>query len=156
MKKIISLAVLSFSISLTGMEPPLKAPQEALNRELVQAVQKNEAAKVRSLLAQGADPNTRYGKQNTVLELAVFRSNLPIVTDLLQAGADPSETPTILCDAMKDTRSTVVDILIQHPKTNINCMGKINLGRVELSPLMDAARTNNYTLADKLYQTGRL
>lgn len=62
----------------------------SLNEQLNVAIFWKDEEKVAKLLRKGADPNGPAGEQ-TLLGLAVFRCSLPIVTLLLNAGADPRE-----------------------------------------------------------------
>ena len=57
MKQLLSLAIVSFFISLTGMEPPLEKSKEDLNQQLAHAALDGDYPKVKSLLEQGADPS---------------------------------------------------------------------------------------------------
>ena len=65
--------------------------QRALNARLRDAVSNGDRSKVRSLLAQNASPNTRYGSTGLFpLIIAVANKRLDIVHDLLEGGASDS------------------------------------------------------------------
>lgn len=163
MKKNICLLGLFFCISIMGME----APQGILNQQLGQAVIDKNVAAVRALLAQGVDPNrsTAYGEP--VLQYAVLKTqDVAIVKALLDAGADPSQSPELLCDLLKpEVRGAagditeyieIRDILIQHPKTNLNCLKKFGQQRSEITPLMYAVKLEETDLIKKLFKTKRV
>lgn len=164
MKKLLFIVGIQFFILAMGMQMP--QPQPAVNIQLGQAIIDGNLPMVRLMLAQGADPNksTVYGEP--VLKFAVInRQNVDIVKALLDAGADPSLTPELLCDVLanfyggtveaKNTYHAIRGILISHPKTNLNCMRKFGQ-RSELTPLMFAIEDRDYDLADILIKTSRV
>lgn len=152
-----------FLSTLVGIEAPLR--QGPLNTKLGQAVIDKDVAAVRSLLAQGVDPNKSTAILEPVLQYAVLKSqNVEIVKALLDAGADPSLTPNLLCDLLQpifknESRDmsvylTIRNMIIQHPKTNLNCLGKF--GRQTLTPLMFAVKNKDQDLMNGLLGLGRL
>ena len=70
-----------------------------LNAALLDAVIANHAARVRTLLEQGADPNfTEDPAGLTPLHFAAFYNSISVVSLLFVAGADP-----LRCDRELDT-----------------------------------------------------
>ncbi|MCM2322227.1 MAG: ankyrin repeat domain-containing protein [Oligoflexia bacterium] len=67
--------------------PAPESDQAVLDRELYWAVGKNDLEKVRTLLRRGANPNSRQ-VGNPVLTQAAIEGDLPIVQELVNAGAD--------------------------------------------------------------------
>jgi ankyrin repeat protein len=61
-----------------------------IDRDLETAIFWKNSEKVAQLLKRGANPNGWAGQQ-TYLGLAMFRNALPIIKQLLAAGADPRE-----------------------------------------------------------------
>lgn len=123
MKSILLLVVL-YCIPFIAME----SPQNILNQQLVNAVIKRDVAMVHSLLEQGADPG--YDPQLLCNILDTFKGGSPEFTNATYE---------------------LIDILIKHPKTNINCVGA-----KDLTPLMHALQSRQNRLIDKLASTGRL
>ena len=102
MKKILFIVCMMF-LRVGGMQ----MPQSRLDLQLGQAVIDMNVAAVRSLLAQGVDPNksTAYGE--LVLQFAVMKKqNVDVVKALLDAGADPSLTPDLLCNLLNAKKET--------------------------------------------------
>jgi len=67
----------------------MKSKLKRLNRDLLDSIIMRDIARVRELLAQGADVNTKdLEHQETPLMLAVKRSSVGIVKLLLEAGAE--------------------------------------------------------------------
>ena len=76
-----SLAVAALAtVLLTGAVPPADSP-------LIDATKRGDAAGVRSLLAEGADPNVALGDGLTALHVAAQEGNLEIAEILISAGA---------------------------------------------------------------------
>lgn len=72
---------------------------------LMNAARHNDLARVRTLLANGADVKARTAQGETALYEAIERidlnsDNLPTVDVLLEAGADPNETETYALSAL--------------------------------------------------------
>lgn len=151
-----------FSLPLFSME----MPQGTLNQRLGQAVIGKDVAAVRSLLAQGADPNKSIVWAEPVLKFAVLRSqdgDIDIVKALLDAGADPSLTPELLCDLLNVKRSLnlviyleIRDMIIQHPKTNLNCLKQFGQQRADITPVMFAVKDEDHDLIKQLFKTRRI
>lgn len=58
------------------------------NKALMKAVEEENSSTVRDLLDQGADPNAFFGKDASLLQLAVRKSNVEIIKLLVQYGAN--------------------------------------------------------------------
>jgi len=70
---------------LAGAAP---AEEDLTDLELVQAAARRDAARVRELLAAGANPDMRSSTGSTVLAGAVYRGDPEVARALLEAGAD--------------------------------------------------------------------
>lgn len=83
------LLLLAAALSLLGALAPARADtQDAMQR----AVQQNNAAVVRDLLARGADPNARNDKGNPLLYVALQEGALDAAQELLAApGLQPEQ-----------------------------------------------------------------
>lgn len=75
-----------------GSDAGPKYREFGLKLPLDVAVRARRSAVVRTLLAGGANPNVRVGREGTLLHVAVFRSTTEIVGLLLAAGATPNVT----------------------------------------------------------------
>lgn len=67
---------------------PVVVFAQNFNDELIAAVKRGDIEAVRSLLAKGADVNTKTSYDATALHFAAFRGNLEMVKVLIGAGAD--------------------------------------------------------------------
>ena len=72
----------------TESEPEMKTNQNALNEQLLQAIQRGDEEAVLKLLQDGADINVRDAQGRTSLMIATYQHNTDMVRTLLQAGAD--------------------------------------------------------------------
>ncbi len=59
-----------------------------MEQRIIQSVLNRQIKEVKALLQQGADPNTRNEKGDTLLFLAIDKKSLPIVKLLVEHGAD--------------------------------------------------------------------
>jgi ankyrin repeat protein len=100
--------------------PERKAKPQQFNQEtpLLQAAREGDQARVRQLLAQGADVNEKAAKQWTALLIASDHGRWPVVSVLLEHGADieaktNSGWTPLLCAANRGHRD-VVEILLRN------------------------------------------
>lgn len=83
---------------------------------LVEAVRKNNAAAVQTLLDKGANPNVRNSAGVPVLIMAASRGYVTVGRELLDKGADPQvkgqEGTTALLEAVSNRHAEIVKLLI--------------------------------------------
>ena len=84
--RILALALLT-SLGLPGQIPDFKPPTP-----LFGAVLSNDAAAVKQLLAEGADPNEGRFFGSPALLYAIIQANQPMIRELLARGADAKVT----------------------------------------------------------------
>ncbi|HEX9302701.1 MAG TPA: ankyrin repeat domain-containing protein, partial [Casimicrobiaceae bacterium] len=66
-----------------------------MSEQLLQAIEAGDLARVRSLMAAGADPNARNAYGATAMMLAAHAGHLEIVRSLIDAGADVHATDAL-------------------------------------------------------------
>ncbi|XP_062523602.1 acyl-CoA-binding domain-containing protein 6-like [Corticium candelabrum] len=93
--------------------------RKKINKQLYDAVQRNDVETVTRLIKRGADVNTRRGRLNrTVLIEACWNDNTEIVELLLRSGSDVNKTDddgwTALHWAARSDHSEVVRILLEN------------------------------------------
>ncbi len=116
---------------------------------LLLAVNANDAAGVRALLAAGANPSIPQGR--APIAAAAERADPQIVFDLLKAGADPNgrsgSEPAIWRAAVRNS-APIVDALLQHGAAidAANSLGE--------TPVLAATQATKYQMAVHLLQRG--
>lgn len=87
------LLVISLSASAQSANPSVQpakpAANPALNEDLINAAKRGELAKVKELLARGAEVNAKTRYNQTPLMLAAQQGHTEVVKVLLEAKADP-------------------------------------------------------------------
>ena len=121
---------------------------------LMRAVQNNDVAEVKRLIAQGANVNELDANQDAPLVMAAYEGHTEIVRLLLEAGADvtavdPSMKATALHAAAYAGRTEAAKLLIQH-HIDINKQGPRN----GYTALHDAIWQNNIETARVLIEAG--
>ncbi len=117
---------------------------------LINAADRGDAAKVRALLAKGADPNAADEGGATPLNSAADEGHAEVVSILLAAGADPNlvgpmdRTP--LTQAAYHGHEAVVGLLL--------AAGANVEGEGDATPLMFAAHEGNATIVEALLKAG--
>ena len=108
----------NFHILFWGERVP-QTRQRVLDDELIQAVESNEVARVKQLLARGANPNARDLDDTFVLAFATARGHTEVVRRLLAAGAKFSDNSIYpaLTEAIENGHHGVVRVLLQHGVT---------------------------------------
>jgi ankyrin repeat protein len=121
---------------------------------LMEAVQANDVAQVRNLIAQGADVSTLDENQDAPLIMAAYKGYTDIVRLLLEAGADitavdPGMKATALHAAAYAGRTAAARLLIEHG-IDIDKQGPYN----GYTALHDAIWQNNVETAEVLIDAG--
>ena len=121
---------------------------------LMNAIQKNDAALVRQLIAQGVDVNELDASQDAPLVMAAYKGYADIVKLLLEAGADvtavdPGMKATALHAAAYAGRAAAARLLIEY-KIDVDRQGPYN----GYTALHDAIWQNNIEVAEVLIQAG--
>jgi len=142
------------------LENVVQEGQTELDWDLIQAVRRGKDISVRNLLSRGANPNCMID-QDTPLSWAAQKSEVRIMKDLLEAGADPKiEVPrwnmhvSVLCMAVDlGTRSSTYQMMEMLLEAGANPDGRDTNGR---TPLAMLARTSdgNWNRYDLLFGYG--
>lgn len=89
---LLSLVLLGASCRGASMDTSLEAfPDDTRSAELAAAAADGDAARVRELVRQGADPNAHGDRGVTPLQFALLAQNADGMRALLDAGADPDQ-----------------------------------------------------------------
>ena len=126
-------------IALIAIVIPFSAYTSDINQDLLKAVENGQAAKVKTLLAEGADPNAR-ADEYTVLARAAEQGYIDIVRILVKAGAEVNpmnEYPAMFYAAMRG-QTTVVKVLLE-AGAEVNATG---FSRAALVIAADAGHTD--------------
>ncbi len=154
MKKILLLALVLLTRSLSAMEKKLGAPRleeerglrlsivipfdadesdasHSLNMQLIAAVQTYRISMALKLLAQGANPDTRSPRTgNSVLHLAVKGRAKKLVLELLKRGADifalNNESQTIFDFAQDDVMRNILNEAVGLKKPESSTPGSVD------------------------------
>jgi ankyrin repeat protein len=121
---------------------------------LMKAVQSNDAAAVKKLIAQGANVNELDANQDAPLVMAAYQGRTEIVKLLLEAGADvaavdPGMKATALHAAAYAGRTEAARLLVEY-HIDIDKQGPYN----GYTALHDAIWQNNIEVAEVLIQAG--
>jgi ankyrin repeat protein len=121
---------------------------------LMNAVNKNDVAAVRSLIAQGVDVNELDSGDNAPLVIAAYKGYAEITRMLLEAGADvaavdPGMKATALHAASYAGRVETAKLLVEH-HIDIDKQGPYN----GYTALHDAIWQNNVEVAHVLIDAG--
>ncbi|XP_062498948.1 ankyrin repeat and SAM domain-containing protein 3-like [Corticium candelabrum] len=127
--------------------------RKEMNKQLYDAVKRNEVETVTSLIERGADVNARgYSWGWTVLIQACVNDNKGIVELLLRSGSDVNETNdggwTALMCVAETGNENIFDLLIKH---HSDVLKKNMFG---VTALHIAARLNHVTIMKKLFSVG--
>jgi ankyrin repeat protein len=158
-----------------------KAHASQPSEALAKAIEAQDVAQMKQLIAAGADVNGSDKNRNTPLRMALFHGNKEMVRALLDHGADPNHRdPSGWTPIMMASDGEAVDLLISH---GADPLAKTDDGRgiFQVSPfdtkpskiealirhgvpfdlqtdggstLMQAARSNNVALIDYLTDKG--
>jgi ankyrin repeat protein len=121
---------------------------------LMEAVQRNDAARVQELIAQGVDVSEPDDSQDAPLVMAAYKGHTEIVRLLLEAGADvtavdPGMKATALHAAAYAGRAEAAKLLVEHG-IEIDRQGPYN----GYTALHDAIWQNNIDVAKILINAG--
>lgn len=121
---------------------------------LMKAVQANDIARVKELIAQGVDVSALDENQDAPLIIAAYKGHTEIVKLLLEAGADvtavdPGMKATALHAAAYAGRTAAARLLIKHG-IDIDKQGPFN----GYTALHDAIWQNNVETAEVLIDAG--
>jgi len=116
---------------------------------LARAVNNNNEAAVKILLAHNANPNiknTSMGLPAPLMNTALYKSQ-EIAVDLINAGIDLT-TPNLLWIASANAADTVVDLLIQSNKIPVNQISKFGdeYSQEEGETALDVSENNLFAL----------
>ena len=110
---------------ISGMHTSNETSSDLLDKELIQNARDGNHAKVRELLRNGANVNTRDVFGDTPLLRAALDGRLQVVRELLNhkhvnviADNDDGDTPLLL--AVREGHVEVVVELLKHDKVNVN------------------------------------
>lgn len=121
-------------------------------KNIARAVQANDVARVRSLLADGASPNETDDGGNTGMHIAAGSGNLQMMAILYKAGGDINQKDAVgstpLDHAAEHDRLEASKLLVQM-KANVNAQNKNGM-----TPLMFAAKTGDPELVRMLLAGG--
>ena len=128
--------------------------EELVTTPLMKAVQRNDAAAVKSLIAQGANVDELDANGDAPLVMAAYKGHAAIVRLLLEAGADlgavdPGMQATALHAAAYAGRTEAARVLIEHG-IDIDRQGPRN----GYTALHDAIWQNNVDTAQVLIEAG--
>ncbi|KAF8854495.1 FabD/lysophospholipase-like protein [Acephala macrosclerotiorum] len=136
--------------------------QADLNKKLLQAVNRNDHARVETLLNEGADANAPgpleasgiYGKELHPIYIAAFQKHNEILQLLLQRGAKvdaigDNECGTALQAAIRSDNEEGMEVLLM-AGANPNAKGSRGNG----SPLQEAAKRGHINLLETLILAG--
>jgi ankyrin repeat protein len=152
----------SDSLAQVGATSQAGGQRETLDNQpqrLIKAITRSDAVVVRTLLDDGADPNTLDGSGTSALVLAVRSGSAEMVKSLLAAGADPNakcndetiHVTTALYEAAGGRHLDIVRILLAGG-ADINATA--GRGPMVMSPLMMAAMVDDPEIARELLRAG--
>jgi len=141
-------------ILLFALFLPLLASGAGLSKELAAAARAGDLAKVKALIAQGADPNSFDDHGFTPTSGAVFYGKKDVVKYLLQNGADVNKNSkdgsTALIQACFRENSTIVKLLLEYG-ADVNKKNSVN----GWTSLMTAVTSNdNLDITSVLLENG--
>lgn len=120
MKYFVLSILLIQSFGCCAMDVPNKLGMEDLNQQLIKAVQHNKYEQAKTLLDQGADPNTRTPERQgsqPVLQLCVHMGAFRIAQLLISKGADLNAQDkmgyTALMQAVFQGQDRMIEFLLQ-------------------------------------------
>jgi ankyrin repeat protein len=117
---------------------PLAAHAQDLNEELLEAARKSDAERVKALLAQGANANTKSAYGVTPLGFACSRGSVEVVKVLLENGAEVNVQDTFY-------KTTPFGMIMMGKKANPEIMRLlIEKGAKETDQALNYAITNNH------------
>jgi ankyrin repeat protein len=105
-------------------KPKKRRKARPIDKKLRKAIWSGSVREVTALLKEGADPNSAYYYDDTIIEtplsVAAEFDNLEIAKRLIEAGADvnlaytESDTETPICKAVRDSSMDFVGLLLSH------------------------------------------
>src|SRR5262245_50263771 len=110
-----SLWFLLFLLTPLCLSATFAHGQNARSQELITAVKKQDLAKVKRLLAAGANPNAKDEDEISALVYAADVGSVPICEALLQAGAkinDEKGGSSALYSAVESDQTALVKLLL--------------------------------------------
>lgn len=120
--------------------------------DLIEAVREQDSAAVRSLIAEGSDPNIAQADGATALHWAVHRENAELVALLLEAGADINATNRMGASPLFiAARSGHTELIEQLLVAGANPNLQLTMGE---TPLMSAARAGSALGVSLLIEEG--
>lgn len=133
-----------------------KAPGRTPDARLITAVQLGSAQLVNSLLAEGANPNSKNSAGTPILLTAIRGGHLAVVQALLAKGANPNgrneEGGTALITAVESQHADIVRSLLSH-KAAVNSAYDRGMGK-GTTPLIIAAVNGDSQIASILLDAG--
>ncbi|PEZ84097.1 ankyrin repeat domain-containing protein [Bacillus sp. AFS017274] len=105
-----------------------KETGKGMNEQLIQAVERNETERIRSLIEQGADINTQDSEGRTATMIATYNNDVETAKILIEAGADVN-----IQDDMKNS-----------PFLYAGAEGYVNILKLAIEAGADPSITNRY------------
>jgi len=142
------------------LENVSQAAQEELDRDLIHAIRMGRYIVARTLLSRGANPNCMID-QDTPLSWAAQKSEVRIMKDLLEAGADPKiEVPrwgrpvSVLCMAIDlGARNSIYPMMKMLLEAGAEPNGRSSSGRTPLA-LLAHSSDGNLNRYELLFERG--
>ena len=148
--------VLLFLVSLI----PIVVFAQNVNDDLIAAAKLGDVAAVKSLIARGANVNTRTNYGATALHFAADRGHLEVIKVLVEAGADVNAkdefykfTPTMM--AMMHKQKEVVEYLQQVIAARKDAAPVSPSTSAQSAPAQSTAKTSDPALSEELLSAAK-
>ena len=148
--------VLLFLVSLI----PIVAFAQNVNDDLIAAAKRGDVAAVKSLIARGANVNTRTNYGATALHFAADRGHLEVIKVLVEAGADVNAkdefykfTPTMM--AMMHKQKEAVEYLQQVIAARKDAAPVSPSTSAQSAPAQSPAKTSDPALNEELLSAAK-